>query len=159
MHADARQQNAKTPGLAHRPGAAPFTRLPLVCIGVILCMAECGLYFAGILFSVLRIVLALREPFRAWNEAVVWYSGVPVTLGLALIGLDLALIFPEKRRLARSVVLEPIGDRRVVVALTAYNDDLSIAEAVADFQAHPLVERVIVVDTNSTDTTSERARS
>jgi len=122
-------------------------------------MAGFGLYFAGILFSVLRIVLALREPFRAWNEAVVWYSGVPVTLGLALIGLDLALIFPEKRRLARSVVLEPIGDRRVVVALTAYNDDLSIAEAVADFQAHPLVERVIVVDNNSKDKTSERARS
>ena len=37
--------------------------------------------------------------------------------------------------------------------LTAYNDDLSIAEAVADFQLHPLVERVIVVDNNSRDRT------
>ena len=122
-------------------------------------MAGFALYFAGILFSVFRIVLALKEPFRTWNEAVIWYSGVPVTLGLMLVALDLALMFPAKRRRARRGVLEPIGDRKVIVALTAYNDDLSIAEAVADFQAHPLVERVIVVDNNSRDKTSERARA
>lgn len=115
------------------------------------------MYFAGILFAVFRVVLALKEPFRTWNEAVVWYSGVPVTIGLALVALDLALMFPAKRRQSRRTVLEPIGDRRVVVALTAYNDDLSIAAAVADFLAHPLVERVIVVDNNSRDKTSERA--
>jgi hypothetical protein len=116
-------------------------------------------YFAGILFSILRIAFALREPFRAWNEAVVWYSGVPVTIGVVLVVLDLALMFPAKRRMARRSVLEPIGDRRVVVALTAYNDDLSIAGAVADFRAHPLVERVIVVDNNSSDKTSEYAKA
>ena len=115
------------------------------------------MYFAGILFAVIRNVLALREPFRAWNEAVVWYSGVPVTVGLALVGLDLALMLPAKRRQSHRGSPEPIGDRRVVVALTAYNDDSSIADAVADFRTHPLVERVIVVDNNSQDKTSERA--
>ena len=115
------------------------------------------MYFAGILFAVIRNVLALREPFRAWNEAIVWYSGVPVTFGLALVGLDLALMLPAKRRQSHRGSLEPIGDRRVVVALTAYNDDSSIADAVADFRTHPLVERVIVVDNNSQDKTSERA--
>ena len=117
------------------------------------------MYFAGILFAVIRNVLALREPFRAWNEAIVWYSGVPVTLGLALVGLDLALMLPAKRRQSHRGSLEPIGDRRVVVALTAYNDDSSIADAVADFRTHPLVERVIVVDNNSQDKTSERAHA
>ena len=117
------------------------------------------MYFAGILFAVLRLMFVLKEPFRAWNEAVVWYSGVPVTIGLTLLALDLALMFPEKRRHSRRGALEPIRDRRVVAVLTAYNDDLSIADAVTDFQLHPLVERVIVVDNNSRDRTSERARA
>jgi glycosyltransferase involved in cell wall biosynthesis len=43
------------------------------------------------------------------------------------------------------------------VALTAYNDEASIAEAVADFRAHPLVEEVIVVSNNSGDRTLEYA--
>jgi hypothetical protein len=133
--------------------------VPLFFIGVLLSIGGFGIYFAGILFAVIRILLALKEPFRAWNEAVVWYSGLPVTVGLGLVALDLALMFPEKRRRSRRRLLEPIGDRRVVVTLTAYNDDLSIADAVADFQAHPLVERVIVVDNNSNDRTSERARA
>jgi hypothetical protein len=133
------------------------TSLPFFFIGALLCIAGFGIYFAGILFAVVRIVFALKEPFRAWNEAVVWYSGLPVTVGLGLIALDLALMFPEKRRRSRRRVLEPVGDRRVVVALTAYNDELSIADAVSDFRAHPFVEQVIVVDNNSRDRTSERA--
>jgi len=133
--------------------------VPFFLIGALLCIVGFGVYFAGILFSVVRLVLALKEPFRSWNEAIIWYSGLPVTIGLALVALDLALMLPAKRRQSRRRVLEPVGDRRVVVALTAYNDDLSIAEAVADFRANPCVERVIVVDNNSKDKTSERARA
>jgi uncharacterized glyoxalase superfamily protein PhnB len=131
--------------------------VPFFFIGALLCIVGFATYLAGILFAVLRIMFALKEPFRAWNEAVVWYSGIPVTVGLALVALDLALMLPAKRRNSRDRVLEPIGNRRVVVVLTAYNDDLSIAEAVNDFQSHPLVERVIVVDNNSRDRTFERA--
>jgi glycosyltransferase involved in cell wall biosynthesis len=47
----------------------------------------------------------------------------------------------------------------VTVALTAYNDEESIAGAVEDFLLHPLVERVIVVSNNSTDRTFERAEA
>jgi hypothetical protein len=140
--------------LALQPASA---NLPFFFVGFLLCNVGFAMYFAGILFAVIRNVLALREPFRAWNEAVVWYSGVPVTVGLALVGLDLALMLPAKRRQSHRGSPEPIGDRRVVVALTAYNDDSSIADAVADFRTHPLVERVIVVDNNSQDKTSERA--
>jgi hypothetical protein len=133
--------------------------LPLFFIGILISMAGFGVYLAGLVFSLIRITLSLGEPFRHWNEAIVWYSGIPVTIGMAFAALDLALMFPAKRRAARRNVLEPIKDRRVVVALTAYNDDLSIAGAVADFQAHPMVDRVIVVDNNSKDKTSEHARA
>jgi glycosyltransferase involved in cell wall biosynthesis len=44
------------------------------------------------------------------------------------------------------------------VVLTAYNDEASIAAAVADFRAHAKVRRVIVVDNNSSDDTRDVAR-
>jgi Glycosyl transferase family 2 len=126
-------------------------------VGALCFLLGFAIYLAGILFSIVRIVLALKEPFRTWNQAIIWYSGVPITLGMALGALDLAMMYPSKRRQARRRPLDRIHDRHVVVALTAYNDELSIAEAVADFHAHPMVERVIVVDNNSKDQTFERA--
>jgi glycosyltransferase involved in cell wall biosynthesis len=53
---------------------------------------------------------------------------------------------------------DPIGDARLVVALTAYDDEASIADAVRDFRSHPMVTEVIVVSNNSRDDTLERAR-
>ena len=118
-----------------------------------------SIYFLGIFFSIFRVGLRLGEPFQAWNEALVWYSGVPSTLGLLFMATDLALLLPGKRRRSRLDTLELITDRHVVVALTAYNDEESIADAVADFRNHPLVERVIVVDNNSRDKTADAARA
>ncbi|HZP27224.1 MAG TPA: glycosyltransferase family 2 protein, partial [Dehalococcoidia bacterium] len=45
----------------------------------------------------------------------------------------------------------------IAVALTAYNDELSIAGAVRDFKEQPGVESVIVVDNNCHDETAQRA--
>ena len=45
----------------------------------------------------------------------------------------------------------------MTVALTAYNDEPSIREAVQDFRSHPRVARVIVVSNASTDRTMEEA--
>jgi glycosyltransferase involved in cell wall biosynthesis len=47
----------------------------------------------------------------------------------------------------------------VTVALTAYNDQESIGEAVRDFRRHPRVARVIVVSNNSTDRTFDTAQA
>jgi hypothetical protein len=154
VQADARQEKSESAGLALSPVAAIP---PFFFIGALLCIVGFTMYFAGILFAVVRVLLALKEPARHWNELLVWYSGAPVTFGLGLVALDLALMFPRKRRQSRVRVLDPIGSRTVVVALTAYNDELSIAQAVADFRGHPLVERVIVVDNNSKDKTSAYA--
>ena len=115
-------------------------------------------YFFGILFSVARLALHLGEPFRTLNEAIVWYSGLPCTLGLVLGAMDIAFLLPGKRSRARARPLIPVSARQVTVALTAYNDQKSIEAAVEDFRSHPLVRSVIVVDNNSRDATAEVAR-
>jgi hypothetical protein len=127
---------------------------PLFFLGSLMILFGLGTYFFGIAFSMFRLLFQLGEPFRSWNAAIVWYSGLPTTIGVCLAGLDLALLLPAKRRESRRRVLAPVMDKRMVVALTAYNDEESIGPAVADFASHPLVKRVIVVDNNSTDRTA-----
>ena len=131
---------------------------PLAFFGVLLICLGLTLYFAGLVFSVFRIVAHLGPAWRAVNESIIWYSGVPSTFGLLLAAADLMFLFPQKRRAARDRTLTPVTNLRLTVALTAYNDELSIAQAVRDFCAHPLVDRVIVVDNNSQDQTSPQAR-
>lgn len=150
---------ARTSSVADVNVAAPArsTLLPLCFFGALLTLFGLAAYFLGIALSVVRLILGLGEPFREWNAAILWYSGVPSTFGLGLIALDLGLLLPRKRRLSHRKALDPVRDRRVVVALTAYNDAESIGQAVADFRRHPLVRAVIVVDNNSRDTTFDEA--
>jgi hypothetical protein len=143
------------------PGVRETTRVkdfPLLLFGALFAVLGMAVYLLGIVFSVVRLLLHLGEPFRTWNQAIVWYSGLPFTLGLCLVVGDLALLFPGKRRRARARRLTPIASRRVAVVLTAYNDEPSIAGAVEDFLRHPCVEHLIVVDNNSKDGTAEAAR-
>jgi hypothetical protein len=142
---------------AARSAAKPRKLPPLFFLGSLMVVLGLGMYFFGIVFSLFRLILQLEEPFYSWNTAILWYSGFPTTLGVCLAGLDLALLFPVKRRESRRRILAPVMDKHVVVALTAYNDEKSIGPAVADFVSHPLVKRVIVVDNNSRDRTSEVA--
>jgi hypothetical protein len=51
--------------------------VPLLFFGMLCMVAGLSLYFIGILFSVFRLMLNLNEPFQTWNQAVIWYSGVP----------------------------------------------------------------------------------
>lgn len=131
--------------------------LPLMFWGALLVVCGLSLYFLGIVMSVFRLVLQLPEPVGTWNAMLVWYSGVPTTVGVVLVAMDLAFLLPTKRRRALRKELAPIANRKVVVALTAYNDESSIGQAVADFRQHPSVETVIVVDNNSRDNTFEVA--
>jgi glycosyltransferase involved in cell wall biosynthesis len=138
--------------------AARVKDLPLLLFGAFSAVLGIAVYFLGILFSVVRLLLHLGEPFRTWNQALVWYSGLPFTLGLCLVACDLVFLFPGKRQRARARRLAPIASHRVAVTLTAYNDEKSIAGAVDDFLRHPCVEHLIVVDNNSKDQTAEAAR-
>ena len=136
-----------------------FKDVPLFFFGSLLLALGLAVYFFSIFFSIVRLTLQLGEPFRSWNQTLAWSSGVPSTLGVLLAAADLALFLPGKRRRSRSQTIEPVHDRRVIVALTAYNDEESIGDAVADFRRHPLVTQVIVVDNKSSDRTAETARA
>ena len=131
---------------------------PFFFAGVLLLMLGGATYLGGIGFSFIRLVFRLGEPYRSWNEDIIWYSGFPTTVGILLVALDLALFLPTKRRQSRRRQLGPVASRRVTVALTAYNDESSIAQSVDDFRRHPSVDRVIVVDNDSRDATFDVAR-
>lgn len=89
-------------------------------------------------------------------DRIVWYSGVPVVSGLILILFDLFVFLPYKRNHG-TVQWKPLDNTALTVVLTAYNDESSIGLAVKDFYSHPKVNRVIVIDNNSADKTSEVA--
>lgn len=129
---------------------------PFLLYGVLLFCFGIVVYLFGVLLVFPRYLLGLRElldPVAAW---LVWYSGVPIVLGLALAMFDVLVLFHRKKPDV-PVRFEPVRRRRVTVALTAYNDEDSIVGAVRDFIGHPLVERVIVVSNNSSDRTFARA--
>ncbi|HEX4997500.1 MAG TPA: glycosyltransferase [Terriglobia bacterium] len=121
---------------------------------------SCGLFIYGlaIALSITRLLLIQRGLFVDSIARLLWISGFPTTVGVALIALDLALMLPAKRRLARRTLVDLEQPASITVTLTAYNDEESIGAAVRDFVAHPRVRRVIVVDNNSSDATAERAR-
>ena len=114
-------------------------------------------YAAGVALGPLRWIFWDPPQFRRINEALVWYSGVPLAIGAALIGWDL-IRNVSRRRAAKSIRMDPPVNRFLTVALTAYNDERSIGSAVEDFRTHPLVRRVIVISNNSRDRTMEVAR-
>ena len=133
-------------------------RVPLLLYGIIAFCVGISMYLVGILMVVPRVFLGLNALLLPINEWIVWYSGMPIMLGFVLAIADLLLFFPA-RRIGTAVREDPIDNRQVTVALTAYNDELSIVAAVEDFLRHPLVRTVIVVSNNSSDATLERAAS
>lgn len=134
-------------------------RAPLLMHGIILVCLAMTMYLFGVLIAVPRhLFFGGDQNLLALNEGIVWYSGIPLMFGLCLAAIDLFLLFTHKRSRLQEVRYEPIGHPHLIVALTAYNDEVSIAEAVRDFRSHPLVAEVIVVSNNSTDNTLEVAR-
>jgi hypothetical protein len=136
----------------------PNRHMPLLLYGVLVFFLGLAMYFAGVLLVFPRYLLNLHHTLDPVAEWLVWYSGVPLMAGIALALTDLLILFRHKKPDV-PVRFEPVRRRRVTVALTAYNDEESIAGAVEDFLAHPLTERVIVVSNNSRDRTLERAEA
>ncbi|MEO0878187.1 MAG: glycosyltransferase [Pseudomonadota bacterium] len=131
---------------------------PWLMYGLCLLAVGAGMYFVGVCLSVPRYLLGMEATLRPLAEWLVWYSGAPVFLGLAFALADVLLFFEDKRapRFYRDDVMK---DAKVTVALTAYNDEESIAAAVRDFTTHPRVEKVIVVSNNSSDNTMTEAQA
>lgn len=133
-------------------------RRPLLMWGVICVCTGLGMHLIGVMMVFPRYLLGLNQALLPANEWIVWYSGVPIMVGFVFALTDLFVLFPGKR-CSGGIRCDPIPDRQVTVALTAYNDEQSIADAVRDFLDHPLVRNVIVVSNNSTDATFECART
>ncbi len=129
---------------------------PFLLYGVLCFIFGMAMYITGVLLVFPRYLLglhALLDPVAGW---LVWYSGVPIMVGITLALFDLLYMLQHKKPDV-PVRYIPVQRRRVTVALTAYNDEDSIAGTVEDFLAHPLVERVIVVSNNSSDATYARS--
>jgi glycosyltransferase involved in cell wall biosynthesis len=69
------------------------------------------------------------------------------------------LVYIQPRQKRKNVQYNDVLNKNLTVVLTAYNDELSIADSVRDFSSHPLVKRVIVISNNSTDKTIEFAKN
>ena len=104
-----------------------------------------------------RLIVFRPDLLVVQVEALLWFSGLPTTIGFGMIAIDLGLMLPSKRRSRRPTIAPLSGPPVMTVALTAYNDEESIFDAARDFLSHPLVRRVIVVSNNSTDRTMARA--
>jgi hypothetical protein len=139
--------------VAQRPRSR---RIPFLLYGILCFCVGLAAYLAGVLLVIPRYLLGLHEQLDGLAEWLVWYSGMPIVLGLSLALVDLLVMLTHKKP-SVPVRYDPIRNRKVTVALTAYNDEESIADAVRDFLAHPLVKRVIVVSNNSSDSTFAQA--
>ena len=140
----------------HQKGIQRRLHKPFLLYGVLAFCTGISMYLVGVLLVFPRYLLGMHKLLDPVAHALVWYSGIPILTGIMLSLFDLLFLLQRKKP-NLPVRYEPIRRRRVTVALTAYNDEQSIAGAVEDFLLHPLVERVIVVSNNSTDRTFERA--
>ena len=131
---------------------------PFLLWGVLCFCVGLAMYMAGTLLVFPRYLLNLHAELDPVAQWLVWYSGMPIMAGITLSLFDLLVLFGTKKPDV-PVRFTPVRRRRVTVALTAYNDEESIAGAVEDFLVYPLVERVIVVSNNSADRTFERAEA
>jgi 2,5-furandicarboxylate decarboxylase 1 len=150
VHAGQCNLDGRTFDLALAP---PKPHARLLMYGVLLMGLATAMYLAGVLFAPIRHLIGGGPRLLAINEWIVWYSGVPLVVGLCLAGVDLFVLLRVKRSPRDDVRHDPIHRRAVIVALTAYDDADSIGDAVRDFRAHPAVGAVIVVSNNSRDRT------
>jgi hypothetical protein len=125
--------------------------------GVLCAFLGVAMYVFGVMMALPRHLLGNGEQLLRVNEWIVWYSGIPLVLGLCLCALDLLVLLGHKRTTGAEVRCDPVAGQQLIVALTAYEDELSIVDAVRDFRSHPAVNEVIVVSNNSRDNTMDFA--
>ena len=100
---------------------------PFLLYGILLFCLGIAIYLVGVLLVIPRYLLdlhALLDPVSLW---LVWYSGMPIMLGLALALFDLLYLFGHKKpdRPVRFVLVE----RVIVVSNNSADRTMERAEA------------------------------
>lgn len=103
-----------------------------------------------ILLVSLLIILSIQPLF---NNAVFANYLALITVLITLILIYNLVIIQPKTKENKTVEYNDINNKLLTVVLTAYNDELSIKDAVKDFLNHESVKRVIVISNNSSDRT------
>ncbi len=131
-------------------------QIPFLLYGLLSFSLGIFVYFIGVMLVIPRYLLGMNHYLLPISEWMVWYSGLPIVIGLSLALIDIAFLLSEKRY-SEAVRFEAVDGNMVTVALTAYDDEASIGSAVRDFSAQRRVRRVIVVSNGSRDATFEIA--
>jgi glycosyltransferase involved in cell wall biosynthesis len=140
-----------------RPHQRPlFERLPLLLYGILFVLVGLGLFVTSSPIVIAERLLGGQRHLDLLGRLLYDAGGVFLWSGALLGAIDLFVLLPFKRMPQRHHPAR-LPNRGLTVALTAYNDEPSIGEAVRDFRAHPLVRRVLVVDNNSKDATARVA--
>src|SRR4051812_9014448 len=108
-----------TPDNGNNTKWAPNHRVPLLMYGMLLVCAALSMYLFGVFMAVPRRLLGGGQTLLTINEWLVWYSGVPLMLGVCLALVDLLVLFRNKRSLLPDVRYDPITKLHVIIALTA----------------------------------------
>lgn len=134
-----------------RPVVPDRGHLRLALVGTVLIVFGFFVYLLGIVVSLVRLLVHGSPQSAQMVADLLWWSGMPTSLGLILVAVDLFTFLPGKRRRERRIEGCRANPQKVTVALMSYNDEASIGLAVRDFIDHPMVANVIVVDNNSED--------
>ncbi len=134
-----------------------MTNLKLTLYGFISILIGVFTYSIGFIVAIPRRIFFDNPTSFKINQIFVWYSGIPLMIGIVLILIDLFIFLPRRKK-EHYLKYRKINNKKVTVVLTAYNDELSIGRAVRDFKTHPLVKRIIVISNNSKDRTIEVAK-
>ena len=106
----------------------------LALLGTVCLLVAMGLLLVSTAAGLIDVVV---DYHCSWCGRVQWMAGVLGLAGVALVLVDLFLLLPLRRAHERRVDAEAAGAQRVAVALTCYNDEVSIASSVRDFLQHP----------------------
>jgi hypothetical protein len=135
-------------------------RLPVINVFPLALYGVVAVVVGILVLIVLAVFVVLSAFLGGMGSMVIGCSvvgGMLVVVGMFCTGLDISH-HVGIRRGNRELQIDPVPLDEITVVLTAYNDEASIGASVRDFLAREEVKRVIVVDNNSRDSTSEVAR-
>ena len=130
-------------------------KLRVGLLGFIFTAIGFGLYLCAVILNLLSYGIPLLSEPAIWCA---WFAGLPLTIGITALLFEIFCI-SKLRKDKCSQPLSYLDSKQATVVLTAYNDELSIAKSVLDFFESPFVNRVIVIDNNSEDSTVCQALS